>query len=165
MPTDLITRIKTISDHDEDVQYTINPWAASDGFRVMRQMTPVMAPALLAFKGIRGVGGLATLEGGDLLDLDLSEIFAGITGDVAGPISEALTSIARAIMTEGDSEFVRSILSSTHRACDGTAYNLGKKKDFDRAFQANYGEMFFAIVQTLAVNYGGIFKRFASKKK
>jgi hypothetical protein len=174
-------QFKTLSDDGEPVIYTIIPFDASHGCRMIPKLAPIASPIFSLFKGIdiSSIMGAVKKVG---LDTDLNETFAdiskgevspdlqkaflGITGGLADMASEALNEISQAIIQAGNDELIKSILKGVSRVFNKKAYMVGDDDHaFDVSYQANYGELIVIIMQVLKANYGKTLSRLKGTKK
>ena len=153
---------KLSSDWGESVTYVITPWTTSHGIGLMCVLMPVMVNSFKVFKG----ESFKKLQAGGI-DTDLSELFSGVTGDMAVQMASVVSDIARAITSKGDAEFIRDMLVGSRRTCENAKQILkpSLKADFDQIYQANYGELVIAIIHVLTANFGPIFSRLEGVEK
>lgn len=130
-------------------RYETVPFPAADGFNLMSRIGTIIGGPLgeliNAVKGSSGdvdVRKLVSDPGAvDLDALDGSALGMGLQG------------VAQAIVAQGGSQLLLTILRNTTR----DKVRLAKASEFDRAYAANYGELFKAVAWVLKVNFSDVF--------
>lgn len=164
-------------DFGVDHHYTIHPFGASKGLRLLPRIVKVFAQALgevasamdmggmnTASKAVAGKGAAEALALKDVVAMAKQAGMASamLDGSVdTAKLGAALAVLAVRLEDEGGPEFVRQILALTERAdASGTnGFLLGDEAAFDAAFSGNYGELGLALFHTIKLNWGAVFSR------
>lgn len=137
---------ETVTDDDGvEHEYRIIPFNPDDGFDILSAVLACTSEPLGRIFDALGGEEETTIEsaGANLAQLLGQEVD---TVKLGGAVAELVSGIQK----QGGSRLVKRILSQTfrdgHRLNDAAAYN--------RAYRANYGELFRAIFAVLRVNFG-----------
>lgn len=137
---------KTIhDDRGETHEYAVLPFNPEMGLDILTTVLQVASEPL---------GQLANaLKGGDG-SVGVDDVKEGLSSLLdervdAGALGSAVHSFLTRLQTAGGSKLIRRILAQTWR--DGK--QLSDDAMFNRAYRANYGEMFRAVLFVLSANY------------
>ena len=127
--------------------YKITPFGALEGVELLVQLGSIAGQP--AGEGAQGIGLGALLgAGGDMEAVGDTRVNVPLLG-------KAASGLCLALMQAGATRLLIRILANTERrGDDGIWSKCGA--EFNRIYQANYGELFQAVGWSLQVNYGSV---------